>query len=83
VKLNSAILTHTNGSIAVYTNGDECWNGPARVVHVAFVCGLQNKITNVAENGKCRYEMIFQTPFACDGEYGREILEMLEEPKVI
>jgi hypothetical protein len=35
-------------------------------VLVALECGLENKLRSVAENGKCNYEMIFETMAACD-----------------
>ena len=51
IRSSSAILSKTTGPIMVYSNGDQCWNGPDRIVYVAIECGLENKIVKVAENG--------------------------------
>jgi len=50
----------------IFSAGDPCWNGPERTVTVDFICGIENKIVNVYENGKCTYEIIFQTPLVCE-----------------
>ena len=48
-----------------YGGGDPCWNGPERTVRVELRCGERDMITRVRENGKCLYEIDFETPSAC------------------
>lgn len=54
-----------NNNIYYYLHGEKCWNGPERSVKVEVVCGIENKILNVAEPSTCIYEMKFQTPVIC------------------
>lgn len=48
-----------------YGGGDVCWNGPDRRVVVELRCGFISKVVRVRENGKCLYEIDFETPSAC------------------
>jgi hypothetical protein len=50
-------------------NGETCWNVGPRQVDVKVHCGVQNRITDVRENGKCKYEFYFETPGACQKEH--------------
>lgn len=50
-----------------YTNGQTCWNGPARSTTVILECGEENEIQKVMEDEKCVYSMIVTTPAACPG----------------
>lgn len=50
----------------LYTNGDQCWNGPKRSVQVHLQCGPETKILSISEPSKCEYEMELESPFGCD-----------------
>ena len=48
-----------------FSNGQVCWNGPARSLVVSVECGEANKIITVDEPEVCKYTMRFATPAAC------------------
>lgn len=50
-----------------YTNGQACWNGPARSTTVILECGEENEILKIAEDEKCVYSMLVTTPAVCPG----------------
>ncbi|RAK76034.1 putative protein kinase C substrate [Aspergillus fijiensis CBS 313.89] len=50
-----------------YTNGQTCWNGPARSTTVVLECGEENEILKVAEDEKCVYSMLVTSPAVCPG----------------
>ncbi|OJD13530.1 hypothetical protein ACJ73_09193 [Blastomyces percursus] len=50
-----------------YTNGQTCWNGPARSTKIVLECGEQDEISKVTEDEKCVYSMFVTTPAACEG----------------
>jgi len=62
----------------IYSGGDECWNGPKRVVYVAFECGIDNSIQSVRENGKCLYEIIVISSSACEENQVTISLQMID-----
>ncbi|EGC48508.1 vacuolar system associated protein-60 [Histoplasma capsulatum var. duboisii H88] len=49
-----------------YTNGQTCWNGPARSTKIVLECGEQDEILKVTEDEKCVYSMFVTTPAACE-----------------
>ncbi|KAK0537488.1 hypothetical protein OC835_001727 [Tilletia horrida] len=49
----------------LYSNGQHCWNGPARSVNVELSCGLENELIDVFEAEKCIYSMKVRTPAVC------------------
>jgi len=68
----------------LYSNGDECWQGPSRKLKVFVICDTISELKEVKEDGKCNYEMVFSTPAACSIEYGETLVKHLnyiaEEP---
>lgn len=46
-------------------HGDMCAGSLDREIKVNITCGEVNNILHVKEPSMCRYEMTFQTPFAC------------------
>jgi hypothetical protein len=66
----------------VYSDGDPCWNGPVRTAYVALECGLKTRIQDVYENGKCLYEIILETPVACDSRTAKQYAELIDVEKV-
>lgn len=61
-----------------FTNGQHCWQGPARSLTVLLRCGVENVIRSVEEPSKCVYEMVFSTPVVCDMERARRLQKELE-----
>ena len=54
----------------IHTGGETCApvmrvGGIPRSVAMDVVCGPQNRIVSVVENGMCMYEVVFESPFAC------------------
>ncbi|KAE8357313.1 glucosidase II beta subunit-like protein-domain-containing protein [Aspergillus caelatus] len=50
-----------------YAKGQTCWNGPARSTSVVLQCGEENEILKIAEDEKCVYSMLVNTPAVCPG----------------
>ncbi|XP_042879152.1 glucosidase 2 subunit beta-like isoform X2 [Penaeus japonicus] len=48
-----------------YTNGQTCWNGPARSADVHIYCGVDTKLTGVTEPNRCEYLFEMTTPAVC------------------
>lgn len=49
----------------LFTDGQQCWNGPKRSLTVFVVCGVEDEVTEVDEPNMCEYTMQFRTPAAC------------------
>ena len=62
-----------------FTNGQHCWQGPARSLTVVLRCGVENVVRSVEEPSRCVYEMVFSTPAACDMERARRLQKELED----
>eukprot|EP00735_Rhodelphis_limneticus_P011274 TRINITY_DN4356_c0_g1::TRINITY_DN4356_c0_g1_i1::g.21168::m.21168 TRINITY_DN4356_c0_g1::TRINITY_DN4356_c0_g1_i1::g.21168 ORF type:complete len:449 (+),score=84.71,sp/A2WNF5/GLU2B_ORYSI/44.51/5e-38,sp/A2WNF5/GLU2B_ORYSI/40.88/5e-28,PRKCSH-like/PF12999.2/4.5e-38,PRKCSH-like/PF12999.2/98,PRKCSH-like/PF12999.2/46,PRKCSH_1/PF13015.1/5.7e+03,PRKCSH_1/PF13015.1/6.3e-27,ATG27/PF09451.5/0.00055,Ldl_recept_a/PF00057.13/1.4,Ldl_recept_a/PF00057.13/12,DUF3584/PF12128.3/3.3,Pox_A_type_inc/PF04508.7/5.5e+02,Po len=52
-------------TVMLFENGQKCWNGPNRSLHVELQCGLKNEILEVSEPERCVYHMAMKTPAAC------------------
>ncbi|PVU96091.1 hypothetical protein BB561_001409 [Smittium simulii] len=48
-----------------FLNGQHCWNGPERSLHVILECGSEPKVLSVSEPEKCEYHMKMLSPLAC------------------
>ena len=68
-QLPTMLSTHADPStpraIQEYTEGEPCWEGPARTTRVELVCGASHELQSVEEDGKCSYLFLFATPAAC------------------
>ncbi|KAI1951942.1 hypothetical protein LOZ57_001355 [Ophidiomyces ophidiicola] len=49
-----------------FTNGQTCWNGPARSTKVILDCGENDEILKITEDEKCVYSMYVTTSAACE-----------------
>ncbi|KAK9822351.1 hypothetical protein WJX74_010977 [Apatococcus lobatus] len=52
-------------SIASFTNGQHCWQGPPRSLQVSIKCGSIEQVSKVDEPNRCEYTAEFATPAAC------------------
>eukprot|EP00026_Physarum_polycephalum_P011071 Phypoly_transcript_11267.p1 GENE.Phypoly_transcript_11267~~Phypoly_transcript_11267.p1 ORF type:complete len:354 (+),score=65.82 Phypoly_transcript_11267:157-1218(+) len=66
-------------NVMVFSGGDECWNGPNRVVNLQMECGLDDKLVDVRENGKCTYEFVFASPAACSKKHADKLKKYLKQ----
>ncbi|RMZ92168.1 hypothetical protein DV736_g645, partial [Chaetothyriales sp. CBS 134916] len=55
-----------------YENGQHCWNGPNRSVHVVLACSEKEEIWKVSESEKCVYRFEAGTAAACGWRDGNE-----------
>lgn len=64
--------------VMVFSNGDNCWNGPDRSLKVRLKCGLTNEITDVDEPSRCEYVALLATPALCQEEKLKELQHKLD-----
>ncbi|KAI5776844.1 glucosidase II beta subunit-like-domain-containing protein [Geopyxis carbonaria] len=57
-----------SGMVLKHENGQQCWNGPKRSVHVELYCCAENEIRSVVEMEKCVYQFEVGTPAVCSSE---------------
>ncbi|KAG4167681.1 hypothetical protein ERO13_A13G211300v2 [Gossypium hirsutum] len=62
----------------VFSNGENCWNGPDRSMKVKLRCGLKNEITDVDEPSRCEYVAILSTPAVCLEDKLKELQHKLD-----
>lgn len=48
-----------------FTDGQKCWQGPARSITVDISCGATDKLDAVTEPSRCTYAAHLKTPAAC------------------
>jgi len=63
---------------AKFSNGQHCWQGPARSLLLTFECGLDAELKDIAEPSRCVYEATVVHPGACD----EKELEQMDAPRV-
>ena len=61
----------------LYEKGKRCWGGPDRSTRIKLTCGDGDDVLSVEEPAKCEYEMIVQTPYACDEARLKELQDSL------
>ncbi|KAF2303962.1 hypothetical protein GH714_025307 [Hevea brasiliensis] len=62
----------------IFSNGERCWNGPARSLKVKLRCGLKNELTDIDEPSRCEYVAFLSTPALCLDEKLKELEDKLE-----
>ncbi|XP_039061466.1 glucosidase 2 subunit beta-like [Hibiscus syriacus] len=62
----------------LFTDGDECWNGPDRSLKVKLRCGLKTELTGMDEPSRCEYAALMYTPVLCLDEKLEEFKQKLE-----
>eukprot|EP00485_Elphidium_margaritaceum_P015540 CAMPEP_0202728470 /NCGR_PEP_ID=MMETSP1385-20130828/185640_1 /ASSEMBLY_ACC=CAM_ASM_000861 /TAXON_ID=933848 /ORGANISM="Elphidium margaritaceum" /LENGTH=566 /DNA_ID=CAMNT_0049394719 /DNA_START=246 /DNA_END=1946 /DNA_ORIENTATION=- len=67
--------------IMVFDDGQKCWNGPKRSMHVAFKCNVENEVLSVTEPSTCKYHMTFNSPLACSQRKLETVTQILNHYK--
>lgn len=57
----------------LFSNGNNCWNGPDRSLKVKLRCGLKTELTDIDEPSRCEYEAQMSTPALCLEEKLKEL----------
>ncbi|XP_071712646.1 glucosidase 2 subunit beta-like isoform X2 [Rutidosis leptorrhynchoides] len=52
-------------NVMLFSNGDNCWNGPDRSLKVSLRCGLKVELADVDEPSRCEYAATLTTPALC------------------
>ena len=71
-----------NYTTMLFTNGQTCWNGPARTMTVKLVCGPEEVLSSVDEPSKCEYTAKMTTPAVCDDRFAQPIDVELEKQEL-
>lgn len=50
-----------------FEHGDDCSNSHQRSARVRIICGEKNQTLSASEPAPCKYEMVLETPLACNG----------------
>eukprot|EP00737_Agarophyton_chilense_P000105 gb/GEZJ01000128.1/.p1 GENE.gb/GEZJ01000128.1/~~gb/GEZJ01000128.1/.p1 ORF type:complete len:584 (+),score=116.48 gb/GEZJ01000128.1/:763-2514(+) len=62
-----------------YSEGDRCWNGPARSIKVELLCSDKEEVVSVDEPNRCTYRMKFKTAAVCEESMLKEIMADFDE----
>ncbi|KAA6428325.1 MAG: hypothetical protein FRX49_01921 [Trebouxia sp. A1-2] len=54
-----------DSTVMRFSNGQACWQGPARSMTVSVKCGSTEKLQKVEEPSRCEYVATLLTPAAC------------------
>lgn len=65
-------------SVMLFSNGDNCWNGPDRSLKVSLRCGLKVELADVDEPSRCEYAATLTTPALCLEGKLKELEDELE-----
>nr|XP_043612867.1 glucosidase 2 subunit beta-like isoform X2 [Erigeron canadensis] len=65
-------------SVMLFSNGDNCWNGPDRSLKVSLSCGLKVKLADIDEPSRCEYVATLTTPALCLEGKLKELEDELE-----
>ncbi|XP_052620623.1 glucosidase 2 subunit beta [Lactuca sativa] len=65
-------------SVMLFSNGDNCWNGPDRSLKVRLRCGSKVELSDIDEPSRCEYEAMLTTPALCLEEKLKELEDELE-----
>ncbi|KAI3822954.1 hypothetical protein L1987_10556 [Smallanthus sonchifolius] len=52
-------------NVMLFSNGDNCWNGPDRSLKARLRCGLKVELADVDEPSRCEYAAMLTTPALC------------------
>ncbi|KAK1429043.1 hypothetical protein QVD17_11242 [Tagetes erecta] len=52
-------------NVMLFSNGDNCWNGPDRSLKVRLRCGLKIEVADIDEPSRCEYAATLTTPALC------------------
>ncbi|KAI3523539.1 hypothetical protein L1887_01738 [Cichorium endivia] len=65
-------------SVMLFSNGENCWNGPDRSLKVRLRCGLKVELSDIDEPSRCEYEAILTTPALCLEQKLKELKNELQ-----
>ncbi|GJT05531.1 glucosidase 2 subunit beta [Tanacetum coccineum] len=65
-------------NVMLFSNGDNCWNGPDRSLKVRLRCGLKVEVADVNEPSRCEYAATLTTPALCLEGKLKELKDELE-----
>ena len=73
----------TPRALLEYEGGEPCWGAGPRSARVELRCGEKTELAAVDENGKCKYEFVLLTPFACGVPFREEERKQVEEAAAV
>lgn len=66
-----------------FENGESCWQGPSRSIHVSVKCGSVESLYKVAEPSRCEYTAEMTTPAACSSELVASLRQALDSKRAL